>query len=78
MQLHCKKCGKDVTMETEIQNSPPYRIINNHKCDLDVSNTYNGKSVLDIDQLKSNAIELRDKIAWEFKLASALEKGFVL
>ena len=34
MQLHCKKCGKDVTMETEIQNSAPYRIINHHKCEV--------------------------------------------
>ena len=59
MQLHCKKCGKDVTMETETQNFAPYRIINHHKCDV-------------------KAQELRDKIAWEFKLASALEKGFVL
>ena len=59
MQLHCKKCGKDVTMETEIKNFAPYRIINHHKSDV-------------------KAQELRDKIAWEFKLASALEKGFVL
>ena len=59
MQLHCKKCGKDVTMETEIQNFAPYRIINNHKCDV-------------------KAIELRDKIAQEFKLINALERGFVL
>ena len=34
MQIHCKKCGKDVTMETEFQNSAPYKIINNHKCDV--------------------------------------------
>ena len=46
-------------METEIQNSAPYRIINHHKCDV-------------------KAQELRDKIAWEFKLASALEKGFII
>ena len=59
MQLHCKKCGKDVTMETEIQNSAPYRIINNHKCDV-------------------KATELQDKIAQEFKLINALERGFVL
>ena len=59
MQLHCKKCGKDVTMETEIQNSPPFGIINNHKCDV-------------------KAIELRDKIAQEFKLVNALERGFIL
>ena len=59
MQLHCKKCGKDVTMETEFETRPPFRIINNHKCDV-------------------KAQELRNKIAWEFKLASALEKGFVL
>ena len=59
MQLHCKKCGKDVTMETEFETRSPYRIINNHKCDV-------------------KAQELRNKIAWEFKLASALEKGFVL
>ena len=59
MQLHCKKCGKDVSMETEIQNSAPYRIINNHMCE-------------------AKAKKLRDKIAWEFKLASALERGFVL
>lgn len=57
MQLHCKLCGKDVTMETELETRSPYRIINNHKCDLDVSDTYNGKSVLDIDQVKSNALE---------------------
>ena len=30
MQLHCKLCGKDVTMETEFQTRPPYKIINNH------------------------------------------------
>ena len=29
MQLHCKLCGKDVTMETEFQTRPPYKIINN-------------------------------------------------
>jgi len=34
MQIHCKKCGKDVTMETEFQDFAPYRIINNHKCDV--------------------------------------------
>jgi hypothetical protein len=34
MQLHCKKCGKDVTMETEFETRSPYRIINNHKCDV--------------------------------------------
>ena len=59
MQLHCKLCGKDVTMETEFETRPPYRIINNHMCE-------------------AKAKKLRDKIAWEYKLASALEKGFVL
>jgi len=59
MQLHCKKCGKDVTMETEFETRSPYRIINNHKCDV-------------------KATELRDKIAQEFKLMNALERGFVL
>tara|TARA_R110001599_G_scaffold336214_1_gene553769 strand:- start:2305 stop:2457 length:153 start_codon:yes stop_codon:yes gene_type:complete len=34
MQVHCKACGKDVTMETEFQNSPPFKIINNHKCEV--------------------------------------------
>jgi len=34
MQIHCKKCGKDVTMETEFEIRSPYRIINNHKCDV--------------------------------------------
>ncbi len=33
MQLHCKLCGKDVTMETELETCRPYRIINNHKCE---------------------------------------------
>ena len=33
MQLHCKLCGKDVTMETEFQTRAPYRIINNHMCE---------------------------------------------
>jgi hypothetical protein len=32
MQLHCKLCGKDVTMETEFETRPPFRIINNHMC----------------------------------------------
>ena len=54
MQLHCKLCGKDVTMETEFETRPPFRIINNHMCE-------------------AKAKKLRDKIAWEFKLASALE-----
>ena len=34
MQIHCKKCGKDVTMETEFETRRPYRIINNHKCEV--------------------------------------------
>jgi len=34
MQLHCKKCGKDVTMETEFETRSPYRIINNHECEV--------------------------------------------
>ena len=34
MQLHCKLCGKDVTMETEFETRSPFRIINNHKCDV--------------------------------------------
>ena len=33
MQLHCKLCGKDVTMETEFETRAPYRIINNHMCE---------------------------------------------
>ena len=33
MQIHCKLCGKDVTMETEFQTRPPVRIINNHMCE---------------------------------------------
>mgnify|MGYP007087656826 CR=1 FL=1 len=33
MQLHCKLCGKDVTMETEFENRSPFRIINNHMCE---------------------------------------------
>ena len=33
MQLHCKLCGKDVTMETEFETRSPYRIINNHMCE---------------------------------------------
>ena len=33
MQLHCKLCGKDVTMETEFETRRPYRIINNHMCE---------------------------------------------
>ena len=34
MQIHCKKCGKDVTMEVEFETRRPYRIINHHKCDV--------------------------------------------
>ena len=30
MQIHCKLCGKDVTMEVEFENRSPFRIINNH------------------------------------------------
>ena len=33
MQLHCKLCGKDVTMETEFETRSPFRIINNHMCE---------------------------------------------
>jgi len=33
MQIHCKLCGKDVTMETEFQTRPPFKIINNHMCE---------------------------------------------
>ena len=33
MQIHCKVCGKDVTMETEFETRSPYRIINNHMCE---------------------------------------------
>jgi len=33
MQLQCKLCGKDVTMETEFETRPPFRIINNHMCE---------------------------------------------
>ena len=33
MQIHCKLCGKDVTMETEFETRSPYRIINNHMCE---------------------------------------------
>ena len=33
MQIHCKKCGKDVTMETEFETRPPFKIINNHMCE---------------------------------------------
>jgi hypothetical protein len=33
MQIHCKLCGKDVTMETEFETRPPFRIINNHMCE---------------------------------------------
>ena len=34
MQIHCKLCDKDVTMETEFETRRPYRIINNHKCEV--------------------------------------------
>ena len=34
MQIHCKVCGKDVTMETEFETRRPYRIRNNHKCEV--------------------------------------------
>ena len=30
MQIHCKLCGKDVTMETEFETRLQYRIIYNH------------------------------------------------
>ena len=30
----CKKCSKDVTMEVDFQEFAPYKIINNHKCDV--------------------------------------------
>ena len=33
MQIHCKLCGKDVTMETEFETRRPFRIINNHMCE---------------------------------------------
>ena len=33
MQLHCKLCGRDVTMESEFETRPPFRIINNHMCE---------------------------------------------
>ena len=33
MQLHCKLCGKDVTMETEFETRRPFSIINNHMCE---------------------------------------------
>ena len=33
MQLHCKLCGKDVTMEVEFGTRPPFKIINNHMCE---------------------------------------------
>jgi len=33
MQIHCKVCGKDVTMETEFETRSPFRIINNHMCE---------------------------------------------
>ena len=34
MQIHCKKCGKDVTMEVEFETRRPFKIINNHKCEV--------------------------------------------
>jgi hypothetical protein len=34
MQVMCKKCSKDVTMEVDFQEFAPYKIINNHKCDV--------------------------------------------
>ena len=34
MQVNCKKCGKDVTMEVEFQNNPPYKVINHHTCEV--------------------------------------------
>ena len=33
MQIHCKLCGKDVTMEVEFETRSPFRIINNHMCE---------------------------------------------
>ena len=30
MQLHCKLCGKEITMETEFETRAPVRIINKH------------------------------------------------
>ena len=37
MQIHCKLCDKDVTMETEFETRRPYRIINNHKCEVELA-----------------------------------------
>ena len=33
MQIHCKLCGKDVTMEVEFDTRSPFRIISNHMCE---------------------------------------------
>ena len=30
----CKKCGDDVTMEVDFQEFAPYKVVNNHKCDV--------------------------------------------
>ena len=54
MQIHCKKCGKDVTMETEFQDFAPYRIINNHKCEV---KTKEIQDRIALDEVIANALE---------------------
>jgi hypothetical protein len=36
MQVICKKCSKDVTMEVEFQIKPPFGVINNHECEVEL------------------------------------------
>ena len=58
MQLHCKKCGKDVTMETELETRPPYRIINNHKCEAERLQSLQQLDIIMKDELKETLVEL--------------------
>ena len=54
MQIHCKKCGKDVTMETEFETRSPFRIINNHKCEV---KTQEIQDRIALDEAIANALE---------------------
>jgi hypothetical protein len=35
MQVICKKCNEDVTMEVDFQEFAPYKVVNNHECEVD-------------------------------------------
>ena len=58
MQLHCKICGKDVTMETELETRSPYRIINNHKCEAERLQSLQQLDLIMKDELKETLVEL--------------------